>query len=250
MVALLCIFATMLIAVIGVVGRELLDERDSSGSSSSSASTSAPRSSNAGFSGPPTATLTPILAGGFPGQPSPGIPIPSPAPFFTVPPLATPNTTAKPPIPPTTAAASPTPTRQLVLREITAEGIVSATSVCFDDHTAEAAVDGKFATSWKAKETIGAPAEFRWESPHDQEITAVEVFASQDGEGTFEELVVQVHDASGEVLFVETFDISGRPDPDVLSYPQVVGRSLVLTFPEDEGWRCHGFAELRIWTAG
>jgi hypothetical protein len=178
-------------------------------------------------------------------------PTATPAPTST--PTPTPTPTETPTVAPTEA---PTATSTAVAQniDITSEGQVQASSTYDANFPAQLAVDGKGTTSWFSKGPgQDGTTTFRWTGARDDQVTTVSISSNKDhanpnfrknfGFGT---VVVQVLDAADNVVFEETVNLAGTPDPDVEVHPQRVGRSVVLILSGHEDRTCGGFSELRI----
>jgi hypothetical protein len=57
---------------------------------------------------------------------------------------------------------------------------------------------------------------------------------------------VQVFSAADKLVYEETVNLDGTPDPDVLVQPNVVGQWIWLVFTGSEAQDCGGFSELRV----
>jgi hypothetical protein len=57
---------------------------------------------------------------------------------------------------------------------------------------------------------------------------------------------VQVLDAQGNVVFEESANLQGTPDPDIRVTPNVIGRSIRFIFTGSEAPDCGGFGELKV----
>jgi hypothetical protein len=136
---------------------------------------------------------------------------------------------------------------------ITGEGVVEASTTFSDQFPASLSVDGDRGTSWfsAGPGAGGAPSLYRWTGTRDDLITSISVLSNAQhldfptGFG-FGSVIVQVLDADGNVVFEETVELAGTPDPDVVVNPGVVGRSVVLTLSGHEDPSCGGFSELQI----
>ncbi len=59
-------------------------------------------------------------------------------------------------------------------------------------------------------------------------------------------MIVQVYNAADELVYEETVNLDGSPDPDVHVEPNVVGQWIWLVFTRHEANDCGGFAELQV----
>lgn len=138
--------------------------------------------------------------------------------------------------------------------DITAEGTVQASSVFGDDEfSVELAVDGDRGTAWFSNGEIGGAQEtYRWTGAHDESIASIAVLsnaehASRELRGFgFARVRIQVLDAAGAAVLDTERGLPGFIDPDVVVAPDVVGRSVLLTFTGHDEPVCGGFAELHI----
>jgi hypothetical protein len=160
---------------------------------------------------------------------------------------ATPTPTATP-----TGTSTFTPTRMPAQVNVTAEGAVVASSVFpGNDFPASLAVDGSRLTSWFSNGAGDGPTEtFRWTGQRDDVIASVAILSNAQhpqfpGFG-FGSVQIEVRDASDGVVFGETRTLPGATDPDVTVSPNVVGRSVLLTFTGHDDPTCGGFSELVI----
>jgi hypothetical protein len=89
--------------------------------------------------------------------------------------------------------------------------------------------------------------------PQDEFINNVIIYSNRDhkvveyrtGFG-FGQVTIQVLDGAGNVVYEESAGLDGTPDPDISFIPQVVGRTIVLTFTGHESPDCGGFSELKV----
>ncbi|MCZ7535007.1 MAG: hypothetical protein M5T61_03030 [Acidimicrobiia bacterium] len=134
----------------------------------------------------------------------------------------------------------------------TAEGVAVVSSIYGPEYPADLAFDGDPSTSWFADVSVtSGRATFRWTGARDDLITRVRVIGNAgnpefpSGSG-FASVAVRVLDASGDVVFEESVDLPGSPDPTIEVWPGVDGRSVELLFEGAEGGDLGGFAELEI----
>jgi len=62
-------------------------------------------------------------------------------------------------------------------------------------------------------------------------------------------VTIQIIDDSDEVVYEERVELPGTPDPDVLVYPNVVGRLVRLLLEGPENPSGSGFSELTVMAA-
>jgi hypothetical protein len=138
--------------------------------------------------------------------------------------------------------------------DITGEGSVEASST-YTGFSALMSVDGDGTTSWfsAGPGPDGSPSIYRWTGARDDLITTVSILSNaQHSEPDFRSgfgfgsATIQVLDADNNVVFEETLDLEGTPDPDVVVHPGVVGRAIVLSLTGHEDPTCGGFSELQI----
>jgi hypothetical protein len=174
-----------------------------------------------------------------------------------VPPDATPPTATAESVGPvvSTPTATPPPTATALTPVAGARlGSVSA-STSFEGFPASLAVDGDISTSWfsAGSRVDGADSVYTWTGQQDDLIGTVTIIGNADqavpeyrtGFG-FGEVLIQVLDAQGTVVFQESVGLAGTPDPNVTVHPNAIGRTVVLTFTGHESPDCGGFAELQI----
>ncbi|HLF74703.1 MAG TPA: protein kinase [Anaerolineales bacterium] len=138
--------------------------------------------------------------------------------------------------------------------EIASEGTVQASSIYNADFPASLAVDGDPTTSWWSAGPEGnGTTTYIWTGVRDDFIAAIELISNRENEVVafrteygFAEVTVQVLDARGTLVFEESANLDGTPDPDVHVFPNVVGRSIRLIFTGSEAPDCGGFGELKI----
>jgi hypothetical protein len=62
----------------------------------------------------------------------------------------------------------------------------------------------------------------------------------------FEAVLVEITDSAGTLVWAMEIDLAGTPDPDVVIEPDVIGRTILLTFTGQENSSTGGFAELAV----
>jgi hypothetical protein len=139
--------------------------------------------------------------------------------------------------------------------EIAAEGTVESSSIYDATYPASLGVDGDLTTSWFSAGAIGGDTSpsYVWTGQQDDFIATIELISNREHEVVdfrtgygFEQVTIQVLDAQGNVVFEESAELAGTPDPDVLVRPNVIGRSIRMLFSGSEAPDCGGFGELRI----
>jgi Mg-chelatase subunit ChlD len=161
---------------------------------------------------------------------------------------AAPPTATQPALPPT-ATAVPEPNAY-----ISVEGRVEVSSIYDANSGASLTLDGNLSTSWwSAGPGQDGLTTYQWTGERDDFIATIEVISNRENEVIdfrtgygFEAATVQVLDAQGLVVFEESIELSGTPDPDIFVHPRVTGRSILLIFSGSEALDCGGFAELLI----
>lgn len=139
--------------------------------------------------------------------------------------------------------------------DITAQGVVEASSVYNDDFHAYLAVDSNYGSSWfsSGPEPGGLPSLFTWTvlEPH----CISEIHFTGNGlhqnpayreDFGFGSMVVRVYDGSDTLLFQQMLALPGTPDPPVVAYPDVEGVKVELELFDHESNDCGGFSELEI----
>jgi hypothetical protein len=116
------------------------------------------------------------------------------------------------------------------------------------------AVDGDPTTSWFSAGDVDGPSSvFVWMLESDRPIGEVRITGNalqatpefREGFG-FDAVTVRVIDGEGNTVFEESHDLAGTPDPDVVVFPGVSGRSVALTLTGHESPDCGGIAELTV----
>jgi hypothetical protein len=137
---------------------------------------------------------------------------------------------------------------------IAAEGSVQASSIFDSTFPTGLGVDGDLSTSWfSAGPESDGLSFYQWTGTRDDFIASIELISNREhqvvefrqGYG-FGAVTIQVLDAAGTVVFEETRELPGTPDPDVSVQPNVVGRSIRLVFSGSEALDCGGFSELVV----
>ncbi len=161
-------------------------------------------------------------------------------------PVATP---AASPTRPATATLVPEPNA-----EITSEGTVQASSIFDANYPTSLATDGDPTTSWFSAGPEGdGTTTYLWTGVQDDFFGAIDIVSNRShqivdfrtGFG-FADVTIQVLDSQGAVVFEQIVNLDGTPDPDVRVTPNVVGRSVRLTFTGSESLDCGGFSEIVI----
>ena len=150
------------------------------------------------------------------------------------------------------ASATPIPEPNA---EIASEGTVEASSIYDSTYPASLAIDGDLSTSWFSAGAIKGDSNpsYVWMGLQDDFIASIELISNREhqvvdfrtGYG-FGDVTIQVLDARGDVVFEQSAELPGSPDPDVVVEPNVVGRSIRLLFSGGEAPDCGGFGELRV----
>ena len=138
--------------------------------------------------------------------------------------------------------------------EIASEGSVEATSIYDATFPASLAVDGDLSTSWFSAGPEGdGTSAFVWAGLQDDFIASIELISNRENQVVefrtgygFGEVTILVLDAQDNVVFEESVNLDGSPDPDIRVTPNVVGRWIRLVFTGSEALDCGGFAELKI----
>lgn len=152
---------------------------------------------------------------------------------------------------------SPPTTNQLPPGDITAQGQIGATTTYdgLPEYQPDKAVDGDPTTSWFS---AGAdPGQdytfFGWQTGGDMRIDEIVIIgnannadpAVREGYG-FGMVWITIRDAGGNVVFDQSVDLTGTPDPDVRVSPGVAGSLIQLLFWQAEASDCGGFSELIV----
>jgi hypothetical protein len=136
---------------------------------------------------------------------------------------------------------------------ITDDGFVGASTV-FPDFPPIRAVDGDVSTSWFSTGPEDGPSAYTWTLNEERCIFGVRIVGNaMHSNPSFREdfgfgaVTVKVLDIEGGLVFSESRDLEGTPDPDVdLDTGGVFGSRLVLEFTGHESSDCGGFSELEV----
>lgn len=182
--------------------------------------------------------------------------IPNP---FTKPTTETPtlNETSETEIPtsqPTIAPTNVIVTPSAPTTDITFEGHADASSMYDLDYAPAVAIDGDLTTSWlSAGPDADGTSTFVWTGIQEDVVFSIELVSNRDNQETefridhgFGEVIVQLYNAADELVFEETVNLDGTPDPDVIVYPNAVGQWVWLILKGSEARNASGFAELRV----
>ncbi|NNF08764.1 MAG: toll/interleukin-1 receptor domain-containing protein [Acidimicrobiia bacterium] len=166
------------------------------------------------------------------------------------------TTTTVPPTTTTSTTTTTTTTLPVADYDATREGTVSASSLLCGSYGATKATDGSVTTSWISGRGDVESSTFVWTGDQDEFIGSVSIISNAAHSRTsyrtnhgFESVTVQVIDAAGTVVYEEDVELPGTPDPDVLVYPNVIGRSVSLLLMGPETPSASGFAEFNVWVA-
>ena len=139
--------------------------------------------------------------------------------------------------------------------EIASERTVEASSIYDATYPASLAVDGDLSTSWFSAGAIKGDSNptYVWTGVQDDFIASIDLISNREhqvvdfrtGYG-FGWVTIQVLDAQGNVVFEESANLDGTPDPDIRVTPNVTGRSVRMIFTGGEAPDCGGFGELKI----
>ena len=159
---------------------------------------------------------------------------------------------SEPPVVSADSTATPFPPPNA---EIASEGIVEASSIYDSTFPASLAIDGDLTTSWFSAGAIkgdGAPT-FVWTGVQEDFIASIDIISNRGHSVEFFRtnygfgmVKVQVFNAADNLVYEETVQLDGTPDPDVHVEPNVVGQWILLTFTGGEAPDCGGFAELFV----
>lgn len=137
--------------------------------------------------------------------------------------------------------------------EVASEGTVDASSID-PSFPVPLAIDGDLTTSWFSLGPDGdGISTFVWTGIQEDVVSSIELISNREhqvvdfrtGYG-FGEVVVQLYNAADELVYEETVNLDGTPDPDVIVRPNAVGQWIWLIFRGSEDLTCGGFAELRV----
>jgi hypothetical protein len=136
---------------------------------------------------------------------------------------------------------------------VTTQGDVSASAEFSSSYRATKAVDLDESTSWFSSGPEGNPTEFIWTGAQDDCFTNVKIVGnggnSNSGFRTdfgFGEATVQVLDNSDNVVYSNSVNLDGTPDPTIDLAPNTLGRKIRLLLSGHESDDCGGFGELYI----
>jgi hypothetical protein len=156
--------------------------------------------------------------------------------------------------PAATLVPSPTPIPE-PNTNAASEGVVTA-STTYEGFPASLSVDGSTATSWFSlgPGADGPTSEYTWTGAQEEFISRLVVLSNREnaepsfrtGYG-FGSLTVRIFDTGGSVVYEETVELPGTPDPDIILQPAVVGKTVELVFGGHEAFDCGGFSELQVW---
>ncbi|MFQ5668373.1 MAG: hypothetical protein ACE5I7_18350 [Candidatus Binatia bacterium] len=145
--------------------------------------------------------------------------------------------------------------REMTLVNIAGEGRPQPSSIFSLQFGADKAVDGDRRTSWFSDGAAGGPDEtYRWTGVQDEVIVSLAVLSNAFHANPafrafgFGSVRIQVLAASGATIFDVTRDLPGSLDPDIEVFPNVRGRSVLLTFHDHDDPSCGGFSELQVVT--
>lgn len=172
---------------------------------------------------------------------------------------ASPSTQAPAETPLPVVDASPTPT---VLEstpivpnaEIASEGAVDASSIYDPTFPASLGIDGDPTTSWlSAGPDADGTSTYVWTGVQEDFIATIDLISNRDHEVVeyrtgygFESATIQVFNAQDQLVYEETVDLPGTPDPDIHITPNVVGQWIWFVFSGSEALDSGGFAELKV----
>jgi hypothetical protein len=135
---------------------------------------------------------------------------------------------------------------------ITQEGTVQASSVFGGNQfPATLAIDENRETSWFSDGEAGGEIEtFQWMARQDNLIGSVTFQSNREhpqfpGFG-FGSLRIDILDVQGASIFTSSLPLPGATDPDITVFPNVIGRSVLLTFTGHDDPSCGGFSELIV----
>jgi len=150
--------------------------------------------------------------------------------------------------------ADATATPILPNAEIASEGVVDASSIYDSTFPASQAIDGDLSTSWfSAGPDADGTSTFVWTGVQEDFIASIELISNRENQVVdfrtgygFGSVTVQVYDALDNLVYEETVNLDGTPDPDVHVEPNVVGQWIWLIFNGSEAFDCGGFGELKV----
>jgi Mg-chelatase subunit ChlD len=159
------------------------------------------------------------------------------------------------PAEPTPTLPEPTPADvPATIVDVTSEGSAQASTIYDATFPASLSVDGDLSTSWfSAGPSSGGTTTYQWSGVQDDLFTTVSIISNSQHQRQdfrtgfgFGQVIVQILDDAGQVVWEQTVALPGPPDPDVVVQPDVVGRSILLTFSGHEDATCGGFGELLV----
>jgi hypothetical protein len=164
------------------------------------------------------------------------------------------NETMLPASEPPVVAVEATATPLQPNAEIASEGVVDASSIYDSTFPTSLVLDGDLSTSWFSAGPDGdGTSTFVWTGVQEDLITSIELISNREHEVVdfrtgygFGAVTVQVFNAADELMYEETVNLDGTPDPDVSVHPNVVGQWIWLVFTGSEALDCGGFSELRV----
>ena len=140
------------------------------------------------------------------------------------------------------------------MTNLTGAGRASASTVFSAQFPVALAFDGDRSTSWfSAGPGAGGTTDLTWTSDTRIRVRRIEVLSNAShrqpefrrGFG-FGRVVLQVLDADGTVVYTDTRELPGTPDPDVAFDLDVLATTVRLTFTGHEDPTCGGIAELVV----
>jgi hypothetical protein len=136
---------------------------------------------------------------------------------------------------------------------VTTQGSVTASTEFSSDYRANLAVDLDESTSWFSSGPEGQPTDYTWTATRDECFTNLKIVGNGGHSNSsfrqdfgFGEVTVQVLDASDEVVFSQSMNLDGTPDPTLDLSPNTLGRKVKLLFSGHESDDCGGFGELYV----
>ncbi|MBC7875865.1 MAG: serine/threonine protein kinase [Anaerolineales bacterium] len=158
--------------------------------------------------------------------------------------------TSEPTIAPTDEIAIPSePTT-----EVAFEGDAGASSTFDPAFPPSLVIDGDLTTSWLSAGPDGdGTSTFVWTGIQEDLVYSIELISNRENQESefrtnygFGEVTIQLFNAADDMVFEETVNLDGTPDPDVIVYPNVVGQWVWLILRGSEASNSSGFAELRV----
>jgi hypothetical protein len=149
------------------------------------------------------------------------------------------------------ASATPIPEPNA---EVASEGEVDASSIYDATFPTSLVLDGDLSTSWfSAGPDADGTSTFVWTGAQDDFIASIDLISNREHEVVdfrtgygFGAVTIQVFTSDDELVYEETVQLGGTPDPDVHIEPNVVGRWIWMVFTGSEALDCGGFAELKV----